>query len=77
MGNVMISLDDEHEALLRKLAQEKHGGKKGSLSSVVSEALEEAKETGDEIFRKEFVDFLRTGIKGKYRMYRSRDELYE
>ena len=32
MGNVMIALDDEYENLLRRLAQERYGGKKGSLS---------------------------------------------
>ena len=34
----MIALDEEHEALLRELARDKYGGKKGSLSNVVQEA---------------------------------------
>lgn len=37
----MISLNDEKEQLLRRLALERHGGKKGSISAVVEEALTE------------------------------------
>lgn len=77
MGNVMIALDDEHEELLRKLAQEKQGGKKGSLTTVVQNALEQAKRSDDETFRVEFIEFLREGVKGKYKMYKHRSELYD
>jgi hypothetical protein len=75
MGNVMISLDDEHEALLRRLAREKHSGKKGSLSNVVSQALDKEREPSPSIA--DFLDFLRRGVKGKYKMYSKRDELYD
>lgn len=77
MGNVMISLDKEHEALLRKLAREKHGGKKGSLSSVVSEALDKEREQESSPSIADFLDFLRKGVRGKYKMYSRRDELYD
>ena len=77
MGNVMISLDEDHEELLRKLAREKYGGKKGSLSEVVKEALEKMKEKS----RKQQVDglilLLKKGLKGKYKMYKQRSEIYD
>ena len=37
VGHVMISLDEEHEVLLRRLAKERHGGGKGSISAIVEE----------------------------------------
>ena len=77
MGNVMVALDDEHEELLRKLAQEKQGGKKGSLTNVVQDALKQAKKSDDETFRAEFIEFLKGGVKGKYKMYKHRSELYD
>ena len=40
MGDVFISLDDTNERLLRELAR-REGGKKGALSSVVAQALQE------------------------------------
>ena len=77
MANVMIAFDDEHEAYLRKLAQEKYAGKKGSLTTVVQEALDKmrAEERQKEIT--EFIELLRKGLKGKYKMYKTRDEIYD
>ncbi len=40
MGNVMISLNEEDERLLRELAR-LYGGKKGSLSAVVASGIGE------------------------------------
>ena len=40
VGHMMISLNDEKEKKLRGLAKELHGGRKGAISEVVSEALE-------------------------------------
>lgn len=77
MGNVMISLDEDHEELLRKLAREKYGGKKGSLSEVVKEALEKMKEKDREDAIAEFKELLKKGIKGKYIMYKKRSEIYD
>jgi hypothetical protein len=37
--------DDEYESLLRELALEKYGSKKGSLSEIIKEALKKLKET--------------------------------
>ncbi len=39
MGDVLVSLNDEDEFLLRNLVREKHGGKKGALKEVVGEAI--------------------------------------
>jgi len=77
MGNVMISLDDEDEELLRKLAQEKYSGKKGSLSEIVQEALHKLKGRDREKETDEFIEMLRKGLKFKYKMYKSRNEIYD
>lgn len=77
MGNVMISLDDEDEMLLRKLAQERYGGKKGSLSTVIQEALHKLKGQDREKDIADFIKMLKTGLKFKYKMYKNRDEIYD
>jgi len=76
MGNVLISMDDEYEALLRELARKKYGGKKGALRMVVQEALEKLDQKSDEAARLEFIARLRKGHSFKYKMYKSRDEIY-
>jgi Arc/MetJ-type ribon-helix-helix transcriptional regulator len=76
MGNVMIVLDDEHEALLRELAQEKYGGKKGSLSEVVKEALDKLKSDRDAI-KDRLKKRLTEGIDFDYKMYQKRSEIYD
>jgi len=77
MGNVMISLDDDYEALLRKLAQEKYGGKKGSLSEIVQEALTKMQDKSRTEEISEFKKMLEKGFKGKYKMYKNRSEIYD
>ena len=83
MGNVLISLDEEHEKLLRKLSQSEHDGKKGSLSAVVGEALEKlfhaklAEKNKENDFDL-FIDNLKKGgLKTKYKMYSKRSEIYD
>ena len=44
MGNVYITLDEEHEIFLRQQVQEKYGSKKGSISTVIQQALDELRE---------------------------------
>ena len=73
----MISLDEEYEALLRRLAQEKYGGKKGSLSEIVQEALDKMKEEDREKEIEEFGKMLRKGLRFKYKMYEKRSEIYD
>ncbi|MFP3950228.1 MAG: hypothetical protein ACLFUZ_04020 [Candidatus Micrarchaeia archaeon] len=77
MGNVYISLDDEDEAKLRRLAQEKYGGKKGSLSEIVSEALEGMEKKSKTEIKEEFFRKLEEGVRFSYRMYKKRAEIYE
>ena len=54
MGNITISLTEEDEKLLRKLAEEKFKGRKGSLAKVVSEGLAKTirEKNKDKAFRK-------------------------
>lgn len=77
MGNVYISLDDEDEAKLRKLAQEKYGGKKGSLSEAVSEAIENMGKRSKDELKEEFFKKLEEGVSFSYKMYKKRAEIYE
>jgi Arc/MetJ-type ribon-helix-helix transcriptional regulator len=76
MGNVMIVLDDEHEALLRELAQERYGGKKGSLSEVVKDALDKLKSDKDAV-KERLKKRLSEGVDFKYEMYKKRSEIYD
>lgn len=76
VGNVMIVLDEEYEALLRRLAQEKYGGKKGSLSKVVEEALDKLKSDKDAV-KERLKKRLTEGIDFKYKMYKKRSEIYD
>ena len=73
----MISLDDETESLLRKLAQEKYEGKKGALSEIVKEALGKMKETDRQKELEEFKKMLKKGLKFEYKMYKNRNEIYD
>jgi hypothetical protein len=79
MGNVIIALDKQTEQIMRRLAKRKYGGKKGSLSKVVSEALH--KYDQDDQRKKEIDEFI-TNYAGKldlggYKMYKHRDEIYD
>jgi hypothetical protein len=76
MGNVLISLNEEDELLLRRLAREKHEGKKGALSEVVSEALKNLKENKN-VSKEAFFVLLDKGIKSNYKMYKKRSEIYD
>ena len=77
MGNMMIGLDEEYEELLRRLAQEKYGGKKGSLTEVVQDALDKMKEDDREKSIEELTKRLKTGLSFKYKMYKNRNEIYD
>ncbi len=80
MGNVLLSLGAEDEALLRRLAREKFEGKKGALSEVVSEAVHElARKDARMKSAKSLIEKARRGFDlglGKRKVYESRDELY-
>ena len=86
MGNLMISVDDEKEKEIRKYAQEVCGGKKGSLSEFIWQAIAqfiEEKKQGHE--RKAAIERMlhrmrnakKLGILNKEgKAYSSRDEIY-
>ncbi|OIO26652.1 hypothetical protein AUJ14_01380 [Candidatus Micrarchaeota archaeon CG1_02_55_22] len=80
MGNVLVSLDEAHDKLLRRLAA-RRGGKKGDLSNVVAEGLDElARSDAKEASREQLFALMRKGfdlgLKGK-KVYESRDEIYD
>ncbi len=76
MGNVMVVLDEEHERRLRRMAQQRHGGKKGSLSKVVWEALDQMEEKGKTALE-ELEGMFRNAKPVHYKMYKNRGELYD
>ncbi len=84
MADVLISLDDNAEKTLRELARELHGGKKGSLSEAVADAvshryaeLERTKTNKASLER--LIRMMEKGYHfGKsYEPYKKRSELYE
>lgn len=80
MGNVLISLDSKYEEILRRLAQEKYGSKKGSISAVVEEALrvfveKERKEAVRTQFLRTIENGINMGFKGH--VYKSRSDIYD
>lgn len=80
MGNVYLSLDEDHEAILRQIAVEKYGSKKGSLSEAVMAAIDElAKENKKLAAKAKLLESMEKGynlgFKGK--AYSTRDELYD
>lgn len=78
MTNVLISLDEEHEALLRKLAQEKYASKKGSLSKVVSEALDELElKKKRKRAKSHFIQEMEKGYNIGFKGYKKRSEIYD
>jgi len=72
----MVSLRDIDESFLRSLAQQKYGGKKGSVSAVVKDALDVLK-SGKTSSREHFLSFLSKGVKRQYKMYSKRAEIYD
>ena len=79
MGNVIIALSEKDEKLMRSLAKRIYGGKKGSLSKVVSEALHKFNQ--EDKRKKELDDFIENYAGklnlGGYKMYKHRDEIYD
>ncbi|MBI2148586.1 hypothetical protein HYU23_02810 [Candidatus Woesearchaeota archaeon] len=80
MGNILISLNQEEEDLLRNMAQKKYGSKKGSISTIIKEALNELKtKEKRENAKRKFLETIEKGInlgfKGK--VYSKREEIYD
>jgi Arc/MetJ-type ribon-helix-helix transcriptional regulator len=81
MANVLVSLDEEHEAFLRRLAQEK-GGKKGVISDIIQAALDglkekEKKEQERQEAIKRIIRRMETAEPRGFRGYKTRSELYD
>ncbi len=78
---MLISLDDTHERLLRRLAKERHEGRKGSIRAVVEEGIDElAKKAHKELAVERMLARMRKGMSlgfGKGKAYESRNELYD
>ena len=83
MADVLISLSDEEEEKLRALAQELYGGKRGSLSNVVSLALsmvESSKKQEKKQTLQRLIKTMEEGYSLAYKekkVYEKRAELYE
>ncbi len=77
MGNIMVSLRESDESFLRFLAQQKYGGKKGSISTVVKDALDELRASKKNNSCESFLLLLSKGVKGSYKMYSKRADIYD
>ncbi len=79
MSDVLISLDDEEEKMLRELSQKIYKGKKGGLSRVVAEALNLFYSTniGHKATLDRLVKTMERGYNLGYKKYEKRGELYE
>ena len=82
MGNVLVSLDDADERLLRRLAKSRYGGRRGAIQKIVTEGLREveSKDGRKAAVRRllsSMEEGLNFGLKGDEKPYRSRDELYD
>ena len=85
MGNIFLALDTDHEKLLRRLAQERYEGRKGSISRIVSEALDDLYHKQKEKNRKKEAlsrlfslseKGINLGVKKGKKIYEKREELY-
>jgi DNA invertase Pin-like site-specific DNA recombinase len=80
LGNVYISIDDDHEAMLRRIAAERYGAKKGSISEAVMAAIDELeKKSKKERAKAKLIESMEKGydLGFKGRAYKTRDELYD
>ncbi len=78
----MISVDDKKETEIRHYAQQLYGGKKGSLSEFVWNAIahyieEIRKEEKRKAAHKRLIQWMKKGINIGYKRYKTRSELYE
>jgi len=78
MANVLVALDDEHEALLRKMAQKKYASKKGSISKIMSEALDElAEQEKRKKAKSRLIQKMEKGYNIGFKGYKKRSEIYD
>ena len=78
MGNITLSLEDKQEEKLRRIAKHKYGGKKGSMSKVVGEAIAKLEEDEKrERAKQSLLRKLSTGFEMGKILYKNRAELHE
>ena len=78
MGVLTISLKDEDEAKLRKLAKEKYGKMKGAISKTIVEAVERnLTQTEEEKLCKRALALLDNPRPLGKRLWKTRDDLYD
>lgn len=78
LGTITMSFEKEDENRLRRLAQEKYGGRKGSLSKVVLEGIAKLEgESVKERARQNLLKKLRDGYDMGKILYKTRAELHE
>ena len=77
MGIITISVNDEDEANIRKLAESRYGHKKGAISKVIAEAVHhDLIQSDDTKKRKHALELLEKGLHLGGKMF-NRDDLYD
>jgi hypothetical protein len=78
MGNLTVKLDDSDEKIVRNLAIEKYGGKKGSIGKVLSESIALLrKESKKEFAKQKIFEGMDKGFYFGKKLYKTRDDLYD
>ncbi len=78
VGNLTVALEEKDELKLRRLAKNKYGGRKGSLSKVISEALSKLEEDPRrERAVKSLIQKMEEGRHMGKLLYKHRSELYD
>ena len=78
MGNLTVKLEDVDEKLVRELAIEKYGGKKGSIGKVLSDSISLLKkESQRELAKKRVFEGMNKGYHFGKKLYKTRDDLHD
>ncbi len=78
MGTITMSFEKEDEERIRRLAKERYGGRKGSMSKVVVEGVSKLEgESKKEKSKRELIELMRKGIYMGGIKIKHRSELYD
>ncbi len=78
MGNLTVTLKDEKERKLRRLAKEKYGGKKGSIAKTLEEGIDKLDtDSKRERARQQLIQLMEIGFDMGKNLIRHRNELYD
>ena len=75
-----MSLDDDSEKKLRKLAKERYNNRKGSMAKIVAEGIRKIESTNDPAISestRQMLALMDKGFRLGRRLYKDRSELYE